>query len=977
MPVPASFSQAVDSLPSFIQPSLLTLWQQIEDYYATPPLQWPQSQCPWSEAFLQDLAKAGARSDYIIETCAKYPQWLAAWAKPDSDLYQQQALSCLKSELAECMREVTTVDGLMQVLRIFRRKQMCRLLWRDLLKLATLEQTLIEVSHLADVCIQTALDWLHLDAVAQYGEPRSACELRQPQHLVVLGMGKLGACELNVSSDIDLIFAFPENGQTDHPAKPIDNHKFFTRLGQRLINALDSITADGFVFRVDMRLRPYGSAGALALNFSAFEDYYQNQGREWERFAMIKARAITGEPAAQERLLDIIRPFVYRRYTDFSSFQALREMKRLISSEVHRKGGQQNIKLGEGGIREVEFIAQACQLIYGGRDADLQQSGLLPVLALLQAKEYLPQQWVADLQAANVFLRNMEHAIQGLADKQTQQIPSTEQDCERVAWSLAYTSWSAAEKDLQAHRDKVSRVFSDFLQEPEAESETEADNSSVWLHLWQAQAEEAEWVEAFRAAGFQQPLQSYKILMAVSESRVFSAMSADSRQRFEQFLPLLLTVVSDGASPDITLERVLGFVRSILGRTIYLVLLYENPAALALLCQLCSDSPWIAEHIAKSPVILDELLDAKSLYQPPNRQLLHDELRQHLLRIPEDDLEAQMDGLRNFRQSHMLRVAAAELSGKLPLMKVSDYLTWLAECLVEQSVAIAWKNLVDRHGLPSGLDDNSAGSGFAVVAYGKLGGIELSYHSDLDMVFLYDADDHGMTQGERSINNQVFYTRLGQRIIHILSTSTTQGELYEVDMRLRPSGKSGMLVSSLAAFEKYQKQDAWTWEHQALVRTRAIVGDARLCQAFEALRCEVLGMARDPEKLRSEVLSMRNKMLQAATDELKSEQDAQDDIKQGLGGLIDIEFMTQYSVLLKASVEPELLDWSDNIRLLEVLSRKGCFEGLDFLPLIDDYRSLRSARHRKSLADERYQVSLKDFPELRARVRSLWEQLFH
>ena len=991
MPLYAPINQWIEQYPEFVRPAMHTSWAQIENHYSSesilPPIAtWTSTFCPWPDGFVRSLLDIFSRSDFVAKSCTRFPHYLDAWSSPESELYQDKSIEQLQQELDTLCLNLADEAALMRVLRLFRREQMVRIIWRDLLKWAPLEQTLIEVSNLADVCIQVSLAWLYKDLVSTHGLPthkveesdntKADVEESLPQAMVVLGMGKLGAHELNVSSDIDLIFAYPDNGMTDHPTKPIDNHKFFTRLGQRLIHTLDTITADGFVFRVDMRLRPYGSAGALALNYSAFEEYYQNQGREWERFAMIKARAITGSAGDHERLRQIIKPFVYRRYADFSSFQALRDMKRLISSEVHRKGGEKNIKLGAGGIREIEFIAQACQLIYGGRDTDLQQTGLLPVLEHLKQNETLPVAWLDDLLAANRYLRCMEHAIQGLADKQTQLIPDNSADRERVSWSLEHDNWAAANEELVVHRNKVSRIFDDFLQESASDKLVTQEATTLWLHLWQAQATEQDWLSAFSNAGYTQPEECYRKLMEIPQSRFFSSMSAASHQRFEQFIPLLLSVVAAGPKPDVTLIRVLEFVKAILGRTIYLVLLYENPAALTLLCQLCSDSPWIAEHIAKSPVILDELLDRDSLYQVPSKSSLKDELRQHLLRIPEDDLEAQMDGLRNFRQSHMLRVAAAELSKKLPLMKVSDYLTWLAECLIEQSVNIAWKNLVDRHGLPSGIERSAAGSGFAVVGYGKLGGIEMGYNSDLDMVFVYDADDNGMTQGERAINNQVFYTRLGQRIIHILSTNTTQGALYEVDMRLRPSGNSGMLVSSLAAFQKYQLKDAWTWEHQALVRARALVGDTDLLDAFERVRALVLSAARDEHKLRSEVLAMREKMQRAEVEALKNEQQAHDDIKLGLGGLVDIEFITQYGVLLKAPSEPSLLEWSDNVRLLEALSEAGCFGELDFQPLIDAYRTLRSARHRKSLADDCYQVSLADFPELRTCVRKSWGQVF-
>lgn len=980
----SSIPSIISKFPVFIQTDLQQAWDAIAEFYLSNK-RWENGQCPWSETFTQDLITIWSRSDFIKASCLRYPQWLADLSKDGSALHCSKTEADYREQLLEnihsCQDEVT----LMLTLREFRRAEMLRLIWRDLLNIAELEETLADVSALADVCVSVTLDHLYERLIERYGVPRSKAkegEVEAPQRMLVLGMGKHGAKELNVSSDIDLIFAYPASGLTDHPKKPIENHLFFTRLAQKLIYVLDHINGEGFVFRVDMRLRPYGSSGALALNFSAFEDYYHHQGREWERYAMIKARVVAGDVDQGQQLLNIIRPFVYRKYTDFTSFQALRDMKRMIMAEVHRKGGEQNIKLGQGGIREIEFIAQACQLIYGGRDTSLQHSGLMPVFSLLREKEYLPSEWVDTLMNAYRFLRNMEHAIQGLADQQTQLIPASSEERERVAWSLSYTHWHEAEQVMHQHRDAVSEIFDAFLQD-ENESSESCKQSDTWLTLWQSEADEEVWVGALNALGFDDALASYHALMTLRAHRMFGIMSADSLRRFECFLPLLINTVAAYPSPSLTLSRVLELVSVILGRTVYLVLLYENPNALKRLCHLCSESPWISEHLVKSPVILDELLDESSLYQPPNKALLQDELRQQLLRIPEDDLETQMDCLRIFRQSHMLRVAASEIGEYLPLMKVSDYLTWLAEALLEQAINIAWKNMTAKYGCPDNGAGESLGLGFAVVGYGKLGGIELGYSSDLDMVFLYDSNDQGMTNGDRQINNQLFYIRLGQRVIHILSTQTTQGALYETDMRLRPSGNSGMLVSSLSAFEKYQQNEAWTWEHQALVRARFIAGDAALGERFNSVRKKILTSHFETAKINhkatsliDEVVSMRRKMKLAAIDKFASEEKAKNDIKQGNGGLIDIEFITQYGVLQYANQCESLLEWTDNIRILEALAKYKCFGEVDISPLADVYRKLRSALHRKSLADERYQASLADYSAQRLAVMAVWQQIF-
>lgn len=978
MSKPLNMDAFISSFPDFVQKNLHNAWQALTEIFHDKPIAGASGSVPGCRQFQEDLLTIWSRSDYVKDASVRSPEVIARWAAENSPLYSSQSESYFHARLDQLVETASDEASLMKVLRQFRREEMMRLMARDVLKLAQLKETLADVTALADASVVVALNKLYAFLVEKYGRPMSrakAGKISEQQYMLVIAMGKHGAKELNVSSDIDLIFAYPKTGETDHPEKPIDNQLFFTRLGQKLIQVLDQVTADGFVFRVDMRLRPYGDSGALVMNFSSFEDYYYTQGREWERYAMIKARVINAHEHefAAAKLMKLIRPFVYRKYADFSSIQALRDMKRLIMSEVHRKGGDQNIKLGKGGIREIEFIAQACQLIYGGRNISLQQTGLMSIYQLLKEQNYLPAEWVDKLLESYVFLRNLEHAIQSLADQQTQLIPPTHEGRERVSWSMGYDSWQALQPVLDAHRKQVNVLFEDFLCDPEESSENEITKRGPdILSLWRAQASSEEWCAALRELGFDKPEDSFAMLQALRDHRLFTLMSTEARQRFETFLPVLLYCVGQTKTPSKTFERMLGLVRAIMGRTVYFVLLYENPEALKQLCHLCAESPWVSEHIAKSPVILDELLDPRTLFQPPPKNELVDELRQQLLRIPEDDLEAQMNCLRTFKQSHMLRVAASELAGHLPLMKVSDYLTWLVEAILAQAVNIAWRNLVAKYGSPSGKDDvqdtdSVSGKGFAIIGYGKLGGIELGYGSDLDMVFIYDADDYGMTSGEKSINNQTFYMRLGQRIIHILSAQTTQGACYETDMRLRPSGNSGMLVSSIQAFERYQQQDAWTWEHQALVRARAIVGDPALIAKFDSVRRSILSQTRERDALREEVKAMREKMKANAK---------KMDIKQGNGGLIDIEFISQYGVLAFSAEHPSLLEWTDNIRILESLSKVGCFKGVELEALISAYRELRSALHKNSLAEDNEQSAIEDFTATTSRVEQAWQKVF-
>ncbi|MCK7544786.1 bifunctional [glutamate--ammonia ligase]-adenylyl-L-tyrosine phosphorylase/[glutamate--ammonia-ligase] adenylyltransferase [Marinobacter bryozoorum] len=922
-----------------------------------------------------DVAGAVARSLFLRETLQRHSE-LVEQAVAARALTEPTTGESLRGRWLQYLEEVSDEASLHRALRRFRRESQFRMIWRDVTGLADYHETVAAASDFADTCIQAALDWLYPQACEQYGTPYGidpATGEEAPQRMVVLGMGKLGGHELNISSDIDLIFAFPRKGETRGGRRCLDNQQFFIRLGQKVIQALDQITADGFVFRVDMRLRPYGQSGALALSFAALETYYQDQGREWERYAMVKARVVAGDQKAGKVLMESLRPFVYRKYIDFSAFESLRSMKAMINREVRRKGLENNIKLGSGGIREIEFVVQAFQLIRGGRDRELQQRELLTILAELEALELLPSPVVRELRDAYIFLRNLEHALQGMEDKQTQLLPEDDLSRARVALILGFESWQACLEALNEHRDRVARHFADIIAlEDEEDSATDLDEG--WQELWLAEIEEEEAAEWLGGQGFEDPKASLGSLKDLRESRTVQVMQSQGRQRLNQFMPVLLEALSHVEKPSETLERVLQLVEAILRRTAYMVLLLENPGARKQLVWLCSESPWIARQLAETPLLLDELLNAENLYSPPARAELEDDLRQQMLRIPFEDLEDQMESLRHFKKAHILRVAASELHGTLPLMKVSDYLTWIAEAVLDHVVDVAFANLVTRHGYPRRADGSACDTDFAVIGYGKLGGLELGYTSDLDLVFIHDADPEASTDGDKPIDNAVFYTRLGQRIVHILSTQTPSGQLYEVDMRLRPSGNSGLLVSTVTAFDKYQRNDAWTWEHQALARARGVAGCEQTLAKFEALRHEILCQSRDPEQLRKDVVDMREKM-RASLGTPESRQGEVFHIKHDTGGLIDIEFMVQYLMLSQSHDHPELTQWSDNIRQLEELGRAGVLPVEDTEKLRETFITLRSTIHRRALQNLNSQVSGDAFPEEREYVRGMWQKV--
>lgn len=918
---------------------------------------------PSDAPFLAALKRVWEASEYVSRALERHPELLS------------ELLDCghllgdyAPGELDRQLRDrLVGVDGEAQLhiaLRRFRRYQMIRIIWRDLAGWAPLEETLEDLSALADTCIARTLDLLHAWQVRELGEPLD--QNGTPQRLVILGMGKLGARELNLSSDIDLIFTFPAHGPVGGSVRLV-SERFFHRLAQRLIQALNTQTVDGFVFRVDTRLRPFGDSGPLVLSFDAMADYYHSQAREWERYAMVKARPVAGEADAIGQLMGVLRPFVYRRYLDFAAIESLRDMKRLIVKELERKGMADNVKLGHGGIREVEFVGQVFQIIRGGRDLDLQIRPIQPVLRRLGEKGLLPDYVVSELVDAYRFLRLVENRLQAWSDRQTHLLPEQETDRLRLARSMGFTDWSEFFAVLERHRQRVQGHFDKVFAAPQAEEE---EQERPYSALWKDSLDSAQALSLLQETGFADPRWALQRIHRFRESAVCRSLSARGRDRLERLMPMLLEAIAGSQASDDALERLLKLVEAIARRTAYLALLVENPLALSQLVRLTAISPWIATHLSRQPLLLDELLDARRLYAPQRHRELMQELETLLGSVGPDDQEQQMERLRQFAQSNMLRVAAADLTDMIPVMVVSDYLTDIAEVTLGAVLDQCWAHLVARHGVPQNVfGDNT---GFAVIGYGKLGGVELGYGSDLDLVFLHgNRDPNGMTDGERKMPNDVFYARLAQRMIHMLNAHTPSGILYEVDTRLRPDGASGLLVSPLHAFARYQSESAWTWEHQALLRARAVAGDPAVCSRFRSVRLEVLERERPLERLLSEVREMREKM--------RTQLDRSDaerfDLKQGRGGIADIEFMVQYAVLRWAARYPDLLEWTDTIRLLDGLSRHSLLPGRTTEKLADAYRALRSVYHRNALRTEPGLIPKALLLDERRQMSQLWDEI--
>lgn len=908
--------------------------------------------------FTASIAKVWCSSLFVAESCTRKPELLVDLVN-SGDLSAAYHQNSYVEKLAHA--PVETQAELMTKLRDFRRREMVRIAWRDLAGWAELSETLSELSHLADACIQYALDFLYQEACELRGTPLLSDG--SPQQIVVLGMGKLGAYELNYSSDIDLIFAYAEDGVLPD-RKETSYGEFFTRLCRNLVKVLDEITVDGFVFRTDIRLRPYGDSGPIIMTFDGMENYYQTQAREWERYAMIKVRQVAGDFKVGAELMAMFRPFVYRRYLDYGAFEELRSLKAQITQELRRKDRMENIKLGPGGIREIEFIGQAFQLIRGGNDKALQTRPILDVLQLLGERELLSQNDADQLKQSYSFLRRVENHIQQYQDRQTHDLPTDPMAQQALAYSLDYPDWDSFKQHLDEVRKQVHGIFDQVFSLSKQDSENQ-DSHKIWACV----ADETELTEYLKEYGIQDAAAMLAAIRDFKHSLAVKRLTAKGAGVLDRLMPQLIEAMRQVNNPDETLARILGLFEAVVGRNVYLSLLAENPGALAQLIRLSSASPWICDYLAQYPVLFDELLDTRSLYEPLKKADLDEQLKILLAQIEVQDLEQLMVVLRQFKQLNVLRVAAADIMDVIPLMVVSDYLTYIAESIVSHVVERAWLMLTDKHGLPPDTDNNTIN--FAVIGFGKLGGIELGYGSDLDLVFLYDCKDgNAMTNGDKPISCSQFYGRLGLKIRHILDTKLLSGVLYEVDMRLRPNGDSGLLVTHINAYEDYLKNQAWTWELQALVRGRFIAGDSQLKVQYEAIRSRILSLPRDTESLKNEVREMREKMREA----LATKDKDKFDLKQSKGGIADIEFIVQFGVLDQAAKNVALTTYTDNVRLLEGLQQQGFISKADEQILKNAYCAYRDFGHKLVLQGDKAVIAEADVAKMSTQVERIWHE---
>lgn len=918
-----------------------------------------QLSLPQDPAFQKQLIKSLACSEFVSTIIIKSPKVLL-------ELYDSGLLTrgCSTNqyvtELKSLLKDKHTEADLTKQLRIFRKKHMLRIAWRDLNDLASLSDTIYELSAMADVVLNFSVKFLTAILTEKYGTPTD--KTGKTSEFNILALGKLGSFELNFSSDIDLIFCYSQT--------KLEYEIFFAKLAKMLLGVLNRTTEDGFVYRVDMRLRPYGSSGPLICSHKAITAYYQSQGREWERFALAKSR-LTTPSFSGERLMRVVKNFVYRRHTDFGIISSLRDIKSRMRRESQNL--EKNIKAGPGGIRELEFIVQVFQLIRGGKEPWFQSVSIFKTLPKLAEYQCLPASIVSDLLKAYKFLRIAEHHLQEINDQQTQTLPSDPVVQTQLAYAMNFESFESFMTPLDAHRDTILVHFNNMIAPPKDLKNDTLRVDVRFKQLIDNQLSSQQIITFFESLKDPAPQQSVEILDSLTKRYNFHAMSEEVKPKLALLLQQILPLIFEQDNSIETLNRVFRVFEKIIRRSIYLDLLLENPNAIIQLVKTCHISPWITSLLCEHPFLLDALIDKKALYQPYDTDKLQDQLRQHMLSIPFDDLEQLMDCLRHFKQAQVLRVALSDATHTLPLMKVSDHLTNTANVIVGYAQRIAWRSLVLKHGEPTSNHNNLNWDDFGIIAYGKLGGLELSYSSDLDLVFIQpETKASDMTDGEKPISSMQFFMRLAQRITHILSVGTSAGSLYEVDIRLRPSGSSGLLVSSFKSYARYLEEKAWTWEHQALIRTRLIVGAPQLKQDFAILRSAILTKQRDPEKLKIDIRDMRNKMQAQLT-----KHDANlFDINNDRGGIKDIEFIVQFLTLRYAHEHSELVEFPDNIRILEALMKYHYLSEQETIALSNGYCKLREINHRLALQNKSSLVEYDLVKEIIDPVIKIWNHFF-
>ena len=906
--------------------------------------------------FLKSLKRLALGSNYAIAQLCRYPFLI-------DKLEICNKFECSADSLKHTLDPLQDMDQIKKQLRVFRHQKLLEIIYLDICQNENVTDTLIHLSQLADVLIQQAQLKAEQILCARYGEPLD--HAGNPVQLNIIGMGKLGGRELNFSSDIDLICCYAEEGQLKGYGQ-LTHNQFFTHVVKLVKQFLHETTVDGFVYRVDLRLRPWGDAGPIALSHHAFEHYYQLHGREWEQYAMVKARVITGSDSDKKHLQSIIRPFVYRRYHDYRVFEGLAQMKHMIDQKALRHQHRQNVKTGQGGIREIEFFVQAFQILKGGRNHLLQTPSLYQALDILSAQDITDQPTLSLMRKAYDLLRLLENRIQMINDQQTHDIPDKQNHLDRIALLTDFECWDALKAKLDQYQHQVHEVFASlFVQDgsnkPAQRPEINLDELEPDAHL-----------SAISAIGFHDNHGVHKRLQDFYKSKALLYMSDKAKKRFRSFFPEMLKQVSQHEQQHELLEKMLNLLSSIAGRSVYFELLYQNIPLLVKLVHLFDSSNWIASEVTRHPLLLESLLYPEHIDSRFNEHRLRETLSLQLNNVSNDE-ELELDVLRQFKREQTLIIATAEIAQQINESEVSRHLSKLAEILLQAVYQLSLETLIRQYGNPQcQIQGEVVTPALGIIAYGKLGGYELHYQSDLDIIFLHNSSGQGQyTTGPREIDNATFFSRLSQKIISTITLLTAAGKLYEIDTRLRPDGASGMLVSPVDAFHDYQMQKAWVWEHQAIIRARFVAGDENISRSFLDTRLAVLSRQQDVKQLVRQISDMREKIYQAK----KPVEGDIVNIKHSRGCMIDIEFMVQYQVLLHANKFASLCESTDNIGLINELHRLQQVDD-NFLQLAAIYQTFHKWLHTRVLQNQSPEIESSLVRQELIQVKSCWEQLF-
>ena len=931
----------------------------IEDQYHWEQLQTLlQSQNnQFDSNFQSEIERLAISSSYALNQLCRAPDLLP-------ELIQLEKFDLEQVQLSEACENITDTAGTQKILRQHRHKKLIQIIFLDVIKSIPLKQILLHLSELADQLIRSALISAEKQLVTKHGQPVDANG--QPITLNVIAMGKLGGQELNFSSDIDLICSYANEGDL-HGFGRLSYHEFFTRVVRLFTKLLNDTTEDGFAYRVDLRLRPWGDSGPVALHHQALEHYYQLHGREWEQYAMVKARIITGSSSDRDYIKSILKPFVYRKYHDYRVFEGLAGLKDQIDNQAKLKNMRDNIKVGTGGIREIEFFVQAFQILKGGRNNRLQSQQIFTCFDILQTQNIIASTTINELRKAYIFLRQLENKIQMIADEQSHSCPKNPLIQQRIAHTMHLSDWSSVQKLLDEHRAKVNYHFTELFKR-----EADSDADITITNAFGEENTDTQQVELLESYGLNQVVDMSQKLTAFFTSKAWGFMSARAKQRFSTLLPDLLKTVSQTENHLVLFERLLNLFSSIAGRSVYFELLHQNGHLLDKLVHLFDRSEWIAQEVTRYPMLLEQLIQAGDISENFNRDQITNSLQIQLDNVV-GDTELELDVLRLFKREQTIVIAIAELSEQITTLAVSHYLSELAEVILHAVYQLASTALQNQYGQPICTQENTTREAhFAIIGYGKLGGYEMHYQSDLDVIFLHDSTGtEQITNGKKSIDNSVYFARLAQKIISMTSILTSSGKLYEIDSRLRPEGASGLLVSSDQAYLQYQLTKAWTWEHQALVRARHVAGNSVLRPIFESMRENILTIAREPAKLKKDIVDMRVKISQNKS---PAEGDIRN-LKYSKGCMVDIEFMVQYWTLLYANKVSSISAYSDNIGLINELFRLNLISS-EQSQLVDIYQTYHRWLHRTVLQNKPAEIDCELIAAEVEHVNKCWGKCF-